>query len=73
MLRDLLRKGEFMVKIDLKDAYFTVPTWKNSCDWSKCFKTKIHPLKMEFKYIFFRKLPFCRFMHSLRKNENISM
>ena len=28
---------------------------------------------MEFKYIFFRKLPFCRFMHSLRKNENISM
>ena len=28
---------------------------------------------MEFKYIFFRKQPFCRFMHSLRKNENISM
>ena len=28
---------------------------------------------MEFKYIFSRKLPFCRFMHSLRKNENISM
>ena len=25
MLRDLLRKGDFMVKIDLKDAYFTVP------------------------------------------------
>ena len=37
----------------------------NSCDWSKCFNTKIHPLKVEFKYIFFRKLPFCRFMHSL--------
>ena len=45
----------------------------NSCDWSKCFNTKIHPLKVEFKYIFFRKQPFCRFMHSLRKNENISM
>ena len=42
-------------------------------DWSKCFNTKIHPLKVEFKYIFFRKQPFCRFMHSLRKNENISM
>ena len=25
MLKDLLRKGDFMVKIDLKDAYFTVP------------------------------------------------
>ena len=25
MLKDLLRKGYFMVKIDLKDAYFTVP------------------------------------------------
>ena len=25
MLRDLLRKGDFMVKIELKDAYFTVP------------------------------------------------
>ena len=25
MLRDLLRKGDFMVKIDLKGAYFTVP------------------------------------------------
>ena len=45
----------------------------NSCDWSKCFNTKIHPLKVEFKYIFFRKQPFCKFMHSLRKNENISM
>ena len=28
-LRDLLRKGDFMVKIDLKDAYFTVPVWRN--------------------------------------------
>ena len=45
----------------------------NSCDWSKCFNTKIHPLKVEFTYIFFRKQPFCRFMHSLRKNENIPM
>ena len=24
MLKDLLRKGDFMVKIDLKDAYFRV-------------------------------------------------
>ena len=23
-----IRKGDFMVKIDLKDAYFTVPIWK---------------------------------------------
>ena len=29
MLRDLLRKGDFMVKIDLKDAYFTMPVWRN--------------------------------------------
>ena len=28
MLRDLLKKGDFMVKQDLKDAYFTVPVWK---------------------------------------------
>ena len=27
MLRDLLKKGDFMVKLDLKDAYFTVPIW----------------------------------------------
>ena len=44
-----------------------------SCDWSKFFNSKIHPLRVKFKNIFFRKLPFCRFMHSLRKNENISM
>ena len=25
MLRDLLKKGDFMVKLDLKDAFFTVP------------------------------------------------
>ena len=25
MLRDLLRKGDYLIKIDLKDAYFTVP------------------------------------------------
>jgi hypothetical protein len=29
MLRDLLQQGEFLVKIDLKDAYLTVPIWKN--------------------------------------------
>ena len=29
MLKDLLRKGDFIVKIDLKDAYFTVRVWKN--------------------------------------------
>ena len=35
------------------------------------FKHKKHPLKMEFKYILFHRLHFCRFMHSLCKNENI--
>ena len=30
MLRDLLGKGDFMVKIGLKDAYFTVPIWKKT-------------------------------------------
>ena len=29
MLRDLLEKGDFLVKIDLKDAYLTVPIWKD--------------------------------------------
>ena len=29
MLRDLLRKEDYLVKMDLKDAYFTVPVWKN--------------------------------------------
>jgi hypothetical protein len=29
MLRNLLKKGDFLVKIDLKDAYLTVPIWKN--------------------------------------------
>ena len=29
MLRDLLKKGDFLVKLDLKDAYQTVPIWKN--------------------------------------------
>ena len=29
MLKDLLKKGDYMVKIDLKDAYLTVPIWQN--------------------------------------------
>ena len=29
MLRDLLKPNDFLAKIDLKDAYFTVPIWKN--------------------------------------------
>lgn len=28
MLRDLLRQGDYLVKIDLKDAYLSVPIWK---------------------------------------------
>ena len=28
MLRDLLRRNDYLVKIDLKDAYLTVPLWK---------------------------------------------
>ena len=35
--------------------------------------TQKYTLKVEFKNIFFRTLNFCRFMHSLRENENISM
>ena len=26
---------------------------------------------MEFKYISFRKMPFCRFMHSMRENKDL--
>ena len=29
MLKDLLREGDFMVKIDLNDAYFTVRIWQS--------------------------------------------
>ena len=29
MLRDLLRMNDYLVKIDLKDAYLTVPVWKD--------------------------------------------
>lgn len=29
VLNDLLRKGDYMAKIDLKNAYLTVPVWKN--------------------------------------------
>lgn len=29
MLRDLLKPNDFLAKIDLKDAYFTMPIWKN--------------------------------------------
>ena len=35
------------------------------------FNTWQHPLKMELKYILIRRLPFCRFMHFMCKNENI--
>ena len=30
MLRELLKKGDFMVKLDLKDAYVTVPVFKGA-------------------------------------------
>ena len=29
MLRDLLKQNDYLVKIDLKDAYLTVPIWKD--------------------------------------------
>ncbi len=29
MLRDLLKQDDYLVKIDLKDAYLTVPIWKS--------------------------------------------
>jgi hypothetical protein len=29
MLKDLLRKDDYLVKIDLKDAYLTVPVWRD--------------------------------------------
>ena len=45
----------------------------NSCDWPKCFITKKDPFKMELKYISSRKRPFCWFIHSLCKNQNIPM
>ena len=45
----------------------------NSYDWSKSFNTENHPLKMAFKYILFRKLTFCRLMHSRCESENIPM
>ena len=44
----------------------------NSHNLSKSFNTKKRPLKIVFKYILFRKLHFCRFMHSLGENEKYS-
>ena len=35
MLKDLLKKGDYMVKIDLEDAYLTVPIWQNH---QKCLR-----------------------------------
>ena len=35
MLRDLLRLGDYLVKIDLKDAYLTVPIWKGHQKYSR--------------------------------------
>ena len=29
MLKDHLKKGDYMVKIDLEDAYLTAPIWQN--------------------------------------------
>lgn len=29
MLQDLLKENDHLVKIDLKDPYFTIPIWKN--------------------------------------------
>lgn len=40
MLRDLLRKGDFMVKIDLRYAYFTVPTRINNKNFRGFFGKK---------------------------------
>jgi len=28
LLKDLLRKEDYLIKIDLKDAYLTVPIWQ---------------------------------------------
>ena len=45
----------------------------NSYDWSKSFNTKKHLSKIDFKYIFFPKLPFWKIMHCLSENKNIPM
>jgi len=29
MLKNLLRKDDYIIKLDLRDAYFTVPVWVN--------------------------------------------
>ncbi len=39
ILRDLLRKGDYLIKIDLKDTYLTVPVWAIKNIYASCGRT----------------------------------